>query len=109
VLAALQNNQTAVSLAIDRVQRGRKSLGHFHHAEFDIACAYALLGRADEAMASLTSAVRSGFPCLPAVANDPLLQSLHSHPRYPDLIRELREQRDHFTGVFSGLRRLISS
>jgi len=109
VLAALQKNESAAMLAIDRTLQNRKAYGHFHHAELDIACALAILGRNDDAMDRLTSAVRSGFPCLPAVENDPLLASLRSHPRYADLIKELREQRGHFANVFAGLHRMISS
>jgi serine/threonine protein kinase/Tfp pilus assembly protein PilF len=109
ILAALQKNESAATLAIDRTLQNRKAYGHFHHAELDIACTLAILGRNDEAIDHLTSAVRSGFPCLAAVENDPLLASLRSHPRYLDLIQELRQQRDHFAGVFAGVRRMIST
>ena len=74
-----------------------------------LACALAVLGRHEEALDHLTSAVRGGFPCLAAVEKDPLLESLRSQPRYRELIAELRQTREYFTGVFAGLRRMISS
>jgi hypothetical protein len=109
VIAARRKDEAAARRSIERTEQNRKQFGHYHHAEFDIACALAILGRNDEALDRLTSAVRSGFPCLPAVENDPLLASLRSHPRYADLIRDLREQREHYANVFAGLRRMISS
>ena len=109
VLAALQGDQTGAQGEIDRTQQNRKQYGHFHHAELDLACALALLGRHEEAIDQLRSAARGGFPCLGAVENDPLLESLRSQPRYHDLVQELREQREHYAGVFEGLRRLIST
>ena len=71
--------------------------------------ALAVLGRHEEALDHLTSAVRGGFPCLAAVEKDPLLESLRSHARYRDLITELRQTREYFAGVFGGLRRMIST
>ena len=109
VLAALRKDEAATDAAIERTRRNRWSFGHFHHAEMDIACALALLGRDDEAMDRLTSAVHGGFPSAPAVENDPLLASLRSHPRYVALIGELHEQRAHYARVLEELEQRLST
>src|SRR5205814_5800755 len=57
VLAALQKNEAATDRAIENAMTNRRSFGHFHHAELDIACALALFGRDDEAIERLTSTV----------------------------------------------------
>ena len=109
ILAALKKDEGASLSAIDLTMQNRKAYGHFHHAEFDIACALATLGHADRAIDHLTSATRGGFPCLPAVENDPLLEPLRSHPRYRDLVVELRGELDHYSRVWAGLRPMLAS
>ena len=109
ILAALKRDEESASRAIQRTAQNQKQYGHFHHAQFDIASALAILGRTDEAIDSLTAAVRGGFPCLAAVEGEPFMASLRSHSRYRDLVAELRQSREHFANVFEGLRRSISS
>jgi len=109
ILAALKSDEHSTRQAIDRTTRNRKPYGHFHHAQFDIGCALALLGRSDEAVGWLSDAVHGGFPCLPAVENEPLLESLRGHSGYRNLVAELRQSREHFAGVFEGLRKTLTS
>ena len=109
ILAALKGDEELTRQAIDRTMRNRKPYGHFHHAQFDIGCALALLGRGDEAIGWLSDAVHGGFPCLPAIENEPLLVSLHDQSSFRTLIWELRRTRDHFAAVFSGLRNKLNS
>ena len=107
VLAALQKNEAATDRAIENAMTNRRSFGHFHHAELDIACALALFGHDDEAIERLTSTVHGGFPCLPAIEGEPLLESLRDDARYIDITRWLREQRDHYARVFAELRPML--
>jgi serine/threonine protein kinase/tetratricopeptide (TPR) repeat protein len=109
ILAALKGDEEATRQAIDRTMRNRKPYGHFHHAQFDIGCALALLGRHDEAIGWLSDAVHGGFPCLPAVENEPLLESVRGHNGYRSLVGQLREMRDHFAAVFASVRSKLSS
>jgi serine/threonine protein kinase/Tfp pilus assembly protein PilF len=108
ILAALATEEEMARRHIARTEQNRKQFGHFHHAEFDIACALAVLGHGDEALDWLTSAMRNGFPCLPALENEPLLRSLRSRPRYRELVTEVRLQRDHYAEMFANLSRTIS-
>jgi len=109
ILAAVRRDERAVRRAIESTEKRRKEFAHFHHAQFDVACALATLGFGDEAMRWLGDAVRGGFPCLPAVENEPLLESLRGHSEYGSLIAELRQTRDHFAGVFESLRANLNS
>ena len=109
ILSALKGDAASAERAIQRTVQNQKRYGHFHHAQFDIASALAILGRTDESIEWLTASVRGGFPCLPAVENEPFLASIRSAPRYADLIAELRQSRDHFAGVYAELRDTIST
>jgi len=108
-LAALKGDEDSTRQAIDRTMRNRKPYGHFHHAQFDIGCSLALLGRRDEAVGWLSDAVHGGFPCLSAVENEPLLQSLRGHSGYRNLVAELRQSHEHFASLFDGLRKSLTS
>ena len=109
LIAALRKDEGAVMRAIERTNQNRKPYGHFHHAEFDVACALATLGRSSEAIDWLTSAVRNGLPCLSAVRDEPLLASLRNESRYRDLVAEVSAQRDSYRDLYERLRPMIWS
>ena len=109
VLAAKKGDEAAALRAIERTMQNRKAYGHFHHAELEVACALAILGRNEESLDRLTSAVRSGFPSLPAVQNDPLLSSLRGEERYRELVGELRTSQQRYRQLYEDLRGAISS
>ena len=109
VLAAKKGEEAAALQAIERSMQNRKAYGHFHHAEFDVACALAILGRNQESLDHLTAAVRSGFPSLPAVQNDPLLSSLRGEERYRELVSELYASQRYYRQLYDDLRGAISS
>ena len=67
-----------------------KGLGHFHHAEYDIACAYAVLGKTDEALSWLRRTAADGFPCYPLFEKDPLLASLRSDRDFQAFLGEMK-------------------
>jgi DNA-binding winged helix-turn-helix (wHTH) protein/tetratricopeptide (TPR) repeat protein len=65
---------------------------HFHHTAYNIASAYALLGKPAEALRWLREAARTGWPCYPYFAADPNLEPLHSDPGYLSFMDELKAQ-----------------
>ena len=109
VLMAKKGDEAAAVQAIERTMQNRKAYGHFHHAELEVACALAILGRNEEALDRLTSAMRSGFPSLPAMQNDPLLSSLRDEERYRELVGELRTSQQYYRQLYDDLRGAISS
>jgi tetratricopeptide (TPR) repeat protein len=65
---------------------------HFHHTAYNIASAYALLGKPAEALRWLREAALTGWPCYPYFAADPNLEPLHSDPGYLSFMDELKAQ-----------------
>ena len=91
---------------IEVTVRNRKAFGHYHHAQYDIACAYALMGDSKTALDWLTDAAHNGFPCHPFFEKDPLLESIRSQERFgqPDgrTARRVRRLRALWRGLHSG-------
>jgi hypothetical protein len=65
--------------------------GHFHHATYNIAAAYAIMQEPDEAIKWLEFTVNDGFPCYPMFEGDPFLENLHSDPRFTAFMSKQRE------------------
>jgi len=90
--AALRGDVTAALAQVDLTVRNSKSFGHYHHAQYDVACIYAVLGRTDEALRWLTDAARNGFPCHSFFERDSLLESVRRDARFAPLMHDLREE-----------------
>ena len=84
--------------AEDAIQRSatRRGAGHFHHTEYHIACAYALMNRKDLAVEWLQKSVNEGFNCYPLFTRDPNLANLKSDPRFVDLLAAERKRYESF-------------
>jgi tetratricopeptide (TPR) repeat protein len=82
--------------AIRRAIEIGSGYGHFHHTAHNIASTYALLGRSDDAIQWLETAIDNGFPCLPCFENDPALDGLRDDTRFVDLMTKLRAQLERF-------------
>jgi tetratricopeptide (TPR) repeat protein len=76
------------ALATDRELVAREPL----HADlhYDLACSFALLGRSDDAFASLARALDLGFDALAILEADEDLHSLRADPRWSTLLARLR-------------------
>ena len=61
---------------------------HFHHTEYNIAVAYALLHRPAAALPWLQRTVRDGWPCYPLFASDPRLDPIRAMPAFVAFLRE---------------------
>jgi TolB-like protein len=100
LLAAAGRNADA-----ERVIRGisgQKGFGHFHHTAYYIACAYARMNRADQALQWVREAAETGFACYPLFERDPNLRVLHGDPRWPALMLELRRNWERYDKLTSG-------
>ena len=69
-----------------------KSFQHFHHTTYNIAAAYALLNKPDEALKWLQFTAVDGFPCYPLFEHDESLKSLRQNSRFIDFMRNLKQQ-----------------
>jgi tetratricopeptide (TPR) repeat protein len=104
VLAALEGNHQEARSAIESTIHYRKAYGHFHHAQYDVACAYTLMGDRETALDWLSDAAHNGFPCHPLFEQDPLLESLRSHERFGRLMEELRGECNGYRALWRNLR-----
>jgi adenylate cyclase len=76
------------------------SYGHYHHAQYDIACIYALLGDKESALDFLTESAGNGFPCHSFFERDPFLESLRDESRFVNLTRQLRTECDGYRRIY---------
>jgi len=75
-----------------KAQESPHSFGHSHHAYYQIACIYAVLGNTDKAMGWLERSADTGNPCWPFFRLDPHLQTLHDEPRFQRLVTDLERE-----------------
>jgi eukaryotic-like serine/threonine-protein kinase len=99
--AALGNPREALR-HIELATARPNSRSHFHHAQFTIACAYARLGRKEDAVEWLRRTADNGMPAYPLFLNDPNLRSLRGDPGYERLMEELRQQFEANTRLVHG-------
>ena len=69
-----------------------RTFGHFHHTAYNIASAYALMNKPEEAVKWLETAADDGFPCYPFFEKDANLNSLRKNERFITLMNRLRKQ-----------------
>jgi serine/threonine-protein kinase len=74
-------------------------LSHFHHAAYNIAGAYALMGDHAAAVRWLRRTAEEGFPCFPLFAADRTLDSLRSDPQFIQFMAELKQRWEHFRAM----------
>lgn len=96
VLLASKGDAAGAREAIRSAEVGRRGSIHFHHTEFNIGVAHALLGDLDSAVTWLRAAADDGLPCLPLYENNPDLVALRNRPDYEALIADLRRRTAHY-------------
>jgi hypothetical protein len=92
LLAASAGDDAAAEAKIKRAAELGKDFGHFHHTAYTIACAYALLNKAEPAMRWLQLAADDGFPCYPLFEGDPNLNNLRRDQHFIAFMAKLKEQ-----------------
>jgi tetratricopeptide (TPR) repeat protein len=98
-LALLYAAKGDTNLAIRQIARLRQAeafSSHFHHAEYTIACSYALMRKNAAALEWLRRAADDGLPCYPLFQSDPFLASLRSDPAYISMMERMKQQWEHF-------------
>ena len=73
------------------IQKGRGFV-HFHHTEYSIASAFALLRQPRAAVAWLRRTAENGLPCYPLFASDRNLDNIRSDPAFAAFLREQKDQ-----------------
>ena len=78
--------------AISRALKGGDKSSHFHHAEYSVAEAYALLGDQDRALELLRKTAEDGMPSYTLFERYPHLRSPHDDPRYKQFMTDLKRR-----------------
>src|SRR5207247_7477140 len=89
LLARAREHAKAEAMIVRAAELG-KGLGHFHHTEYAIACAYAAMNRRREALIWFQKTIKDGFPCYPYFEKDPLLDPLRHEPAFQSSMRSLQ-------------------
>lgn len=78
--------------AIASSERLGEGFGHFHHTAFNIACAWAIMDRPEQAVRWLEAAADDGFPCYPRFLADRSLENVRKDPRYQALLARMKKE-----------------
>ena len=92
VIFATRGERTKALASIAESIRKGAHASHFHHAEYSIAQAYALLGDRDKALDYLRRTATDGMPCYPLFKNDPNLRNLASDQRFVQFMSETKRR-----------------
>jgi len=92
VLAASAGEERKAHERIELAIQTGKGFGHFHHAAYHIAIAFALMNNAEKAVEWLEFAAMDGFPCYPLFQNDRNLDNLRQSVRYINFMAKLNRQ-----------------
>jgi TolB-like protein/DNA-binding winged helix-turn-helix (wHTH) protein len=92
VLAASAGEREKALASVELAIQTGKGFGHFHHAAYHVAIAFALMNKAEEALEWLEFAAKDGFPCYPLFENDPNLVNIRQDARYINFMAKLSRQ-----------------
>ena len=97
MLAASDGDRSKAEDLIRSAARGKeKGFIHFHHTAYNIACAYALMNRPQQAVEWLQKAADDGLPCYSLFANDHNLDNLRQDSRFVTFLAKQKEQWEYY-------------
>ncbi len=96
VILARRGQRAGMTQQIAVAVASGRGLSHFHHAEYNIATAYALQGDHARALAWLRRTAEDGLPCYPLFAGDPYLDSLRRDPQFVAFLARLKAQWENY-------------
>jgi serine/threonine-protein kinase len=103
LVAAARGHEEDARAAVRRIVETRRGFGHYHHAQYDVACILARFGDAEQAVRWLRDAARSGYPCGQFFERDPWLEPLHGRADWEQLKGDLRAEREVCSSLYAGL------
>lgn len=99
LLSALAGNALQAEREIrDALEKG-KGFGHFHHAAYIIACAYAVLNKPEEAVRFLQTAAEDGYPCYPLFERDANLDPIRQNPKFQSFLSAQKRQWEYYKSL----------
>jgi len=102
ILLVKEGKQREAEATIQRAIEIGKGFGHFHHTAYNIASAYALMKKPDEAVNWLQNAADDGFPCYPYFEIDHNLDNLRQDARFITFMSKLKERWVKYKAEYGG-------
>jgi len=96
ILAADAGDATAAEAKIRAAVEHGTGYRHFHHTEYNVAVAYALLGKPAQALRWLQAAADDGLPCYPLFETDPNLDRIRHKPGFVAFLAKQKQQWEAF-------------
>lgn len=100
VLLAQLGKAADAENALQRALEGGEGQQHFHHTTYNVACAYALMNKLDEAMKWMKFTADNGFPCYPLFEKDPYLDHLRKDDRFIAFMGKLKQQWEKYVAMY---------
>ena len=100
ILLAKQGNTNAALAKISQVMQQKKAFGHFHHALYNIACAYAWLNDTEQALSCLQEVAEDGLPCYGLFNTDVNLASLRANKDFQKFLAKQKERYERMNRLF---------
>jgi serine/threonine protein kinase/Tfp pilus assembly protein PilF len=100
IMAALEGDPTRAETLADEAAHSSRSMTHTHHTWHSCAAAYALAGKPEKAIHELERCAALGLPSYRLFQADPYLVSLHTEPRFNNLMSTLRREHDSIRDEF---------
>jgi TolB-like protein/tetratricopeptide (TPR) repeat protein len=90
LVLARAGDRTRAEQYAERATKADRGLSHYHHTEFALGSAYALIGKKAAAIQWLERAAAHGLPCYPIFRGDPYLATLRGDPAFEALLARLK-------------------
>lgn len=97
--ASLEGRNHDAETLIASAQK-KAAYGHFHHAAYFIAWAYARMKKTDLAIRWLKDTALQGWPCYPLFERDPNLDPLRGDPRFQAVLEEVKAEWERYRTEF---------
>ena len=99
MLLAKAGKEREAEETIQRAVEIGQGFGHFHHTAYNIASAYALMNKPEQALKWLQFAADDGFPCYPLFESDANLNSLRKDERFIAFMAKLKQQWERYNAT----------
>ena len=99
MLLAKTGKEREAEETLQRAVEIGQGFGHFHHTAYNIASAYALMNKPEQAIKWLQTAADDGFPCYPLFENDVNLNSLREDARFITFMAKLKQQWERYNAI----------